>query len=65
MGQREILLMIRLAYCHEYEVTGSACRALCTANRVAYTYATTNGEAVALRRQALRRYHYEISDIQE
>ena len=65
MSNFEILARIRLAYRKEYAATGSVCRALCAANRVAFEYATSNGEAVALRRQALRRYHYEVSDIQE
>lgn len=54
MRNIEILVRIRLAYRKEYAETRSVCRALCAANRVAFEYATSNGEAVEMRRRALR-----------
>ena len=54
MSSIEIMVRIRLAYRKEYAETGSICRALAMANRVAFEYATSNGEAVEMRRRALR-----------
>lgn len=54
MSRFQVLVAIRVEYKRVLRDSGDVLRALADANKVAFAHASTNGEAVELRRAALR-----------